>query len=567
MPKKDLWLGTADPEPRAIVHSAGSCDSMISNDSSLSEKSDSGYDYLSVAEKECLMFLEETLDSLDTEGDSGVSTDEAETAESSKHPRTWPMRDVPKELDHENLGKRNKIEPKSKKCLSGSVPVVTPNPGHHVFPRNISVKSAPKVSLAEATGPNVADSLKCQTSWGSLKHEPADISNDKPKMSTQLRPSNLESIVIPPPEPFQDQRRSHPRMGQELSGTSHYESRRNVDVVEGYEAAATQAELSLDKMGVAIGKEAILKPLSPKSSKKISEQITVAPENYQKPTLEEPALDPNFKQGPPTAPKPRKLPPNIILKTSKGNAVSLNVDPSHKIKVLAPSNGRPRAATGDFSMEKVHSIQNEQGRARREALKKLGLPLDQEKDPDDHVIKTTSYSIPRETPRTSSRENVNMDNVTSDNKSDEQHNQVGGKEIYPVDINLAAVKQINVKSKTLERSGVGLSSCISSGSEDQNIKNSGSLGKMSFFDKITPNFLRSSRPRPASLGMGKDFVDLKENKMHNAELEKSDKRRSYPLQPSSKLPRPPCVSVKITPKGATEEHRKEALKKLGLLKE
>lgn len=59
-------------------------------------KSDSGYDYLSVEEKECLMFLEETLESLDTEADSGVSADDGETTELSKHPRTWPTRDVPK---------------------------------------------------------------------------------------------------------------------------------------------------------------------------------------------------------------------------------------------------------------------------------------------------------------------------------------------------------------------------------------------------------------------------------------------------------------------------------------
>lgn len=47
-------------------------------------------------EKECLMFLQETLDSLDAEADSGLSTDEAETAEPSRHPRTWPQRENPK---------------------------------------------------------------------------------------------------------------------------------------------------------------------------------------------------------------------------------------------------------------------------------------------------------------------------------------------------------------------------------------------------------------------------------------------------------------------------------------
>ncbi|TFK00474.1 TCDD-inducible poly [Platysternon megacephalum] len=87
MPKEDLWLGTAGQD-------SGSCDSMVSTNSSHSEFSDNSYDYLSVEEKECLMFLEETIDSLDTEADSGVSADEIDYAERSKLPRTWPKRDV-----------------------------------------------------------------------------------------------------------------------------------------------------------------------------------------------------------------------------------------------------------------------------------------------------------------------------------------------------------------------------------------------------------------------------------------------------------------------------------------
>ena len=39
------------------------------------------------------MFLEETIGSLDTEADSGVSTDETDYVEPSKLPGTWPKRD------------------------------------------------------------------------------------------------------------------------------------------------------------------------------------------------------------------------------------------------------------------------------------------------------------------------------------------------------------------------------------------------------------------------------------------------------------------------------------------
>ncbi|XP_053105644.1 specifically androgen-regulated gene protein isoform X2 [Hemicordylus capensis] len=573
MPKKDLWI--ADPDPTAIVGSAGSCDSMISNDSSPSEMSDGGYDFLSVEEKECLMFLEETLDSLDTEADSGLSTDDSECAEPSKHPRTWPTRDIPKELDNENLGKHRKTEQKSKKSLSGSVPFVTP--GCLSFPKVASISHVPQTSKASSveTASKAADPKALPqmhlTSGGPPKHGNVDMPNDQPNRSTQIKTSDLELVVIPPPEPFQDwekghskERREPPLLSKDAeNGTPyHSEVKKNTVVKDGYKTA--QQQLSPEKM--ELGKEAILNPVSPKSSKR-SEEIISAQDDYQKPTLEEATLDSNSKQGPPTAPKPRKLPPNIILKTSKSNAVSLNVDPSHKIKVLAPSNGRPRAATGDFSMERAHCLQKEQGKARREALEKLGLPLDKEKKTEEYMARNSAYPKPTDTPRTSSRESINVDDFTLNKKPDQPHDQIGEKGIHPSEINSPGIKQMNVKSNTLERSGVGLSSYISSTSEDQNVKNSGSLGKTSFFDKFTPNFLRSNRPRPASLGMGKDFTDLKENRMHSFEQEKNDKRRSYPLQNPSKLPRPSCVSVKITPKGATDENRREALKKLGLLKE
>ncbi|XP_063153537.1 specifically androgen-regulated gene protein [Candoia aspera] len=581
MPKKDLWVGIAEPDPTPIVDSASSCDSVISNNSSSSEMSDSGYDYLSVEEKECLMFLEETLHSLDTEADSGISVDEAEAVEPSKLPRTWPTRDVPKELNPEYLGKHKQTDTKANTSLSGSIPAVTLSPGHHSLPKNITAKNtvqASKIFVAEAAETN-ADDLKTlsqlhPTSWGSSKHGTLDIPNKLPEISTQGRVPELESVVIPPPEPFQDQRQSHLIIGHdpmltdswrhaESGATSHYEFKRNRGIMEDYEARALQQELSPEAVETATGKESFLKSFSPKCNKKSSEQIISHQETDHKHILEESQLDSSFKQGPPTAPKPRKLPPNIILKTSKSNVVSLNVDPIHKIKVSLPSSGRPRAATGDFSMEKSYALQKEQGRARREALAKLGLPLDSEINPDDQVIKTSIYSKPRETSCTGSRENLNMDDITLNKKSVQQSDQIDGKEVQPTEISIPSVKQANFKSNTLERSGVGLSSYISSGSEGQNFKNN----KTSFLNKITPNFLRNNRMRPASLGTGKDFVDLKENKLHNVEQDKNYERRSYPLQHPSKLPRPPCVSVKITPKGATEEHRREALKKLGLLKE
>lgn len=75
MPKSDTWPGGTGLEPMPGIDSSGSCDSVLSTNSGFSDDS---LEHLSAEEKACLMFLEETIDSLDTEDDSGLSNDESE---------------------------------------------------------------------------------------------------------------------------------------------------------------------------------------------------------------------------------------------------------------------------------------------------------------------------------------------------------------------------------------------------------------------------------------------------------------------------------------------------------
>lgn len=130
---------------------------------------------------------------------------------------------------------------------------------------------------------------------------------------------------------------------------------------------------------------------------------------------------------------------------------------------------------------------------------------------------------------------------------------------------IPGLRQMNFKSNTLERSGVGLSSYLSA-EKDCSPKTSTSLGKGSFLDKISHSILRNSRPRPASLGTRKDFEGIQVGKLADPEHELGSKRLSYQGQSRDMLPRSHCVSVKISPKGVSDEKRREALKKLGLLK-
>lgn len=455
---------------------SGSCDSMVSTASNHSQRSDNSYDYLSVEEKECLMFLEETIGSLDAEGDSGVSTDDTDYGEPSK-PRKGP---VPRDLGNGSAppsrDQQRGAEQRSGKSISASsssAPAAAPSPGYSSLPRNIPAANGASGSKASVhTVP---------------AGKPAQEVPKEARLDQATTGSHTKSVIIKPPDPFQD----------DLEWSRSHRSD-----AKGEAAKETKNWTSWGHL--------------------------------EKSTLEEAPQDPDAKRGPPTAPKPRRLPPNIILKSSRNSPVPPATEHNQKIKAAPPPSATsPPNPASDRTAEKGnsgHLDPKEKEKVRREALEKLGLSQNR-REPGAHL-----HPHPRGTPL-----------------------PIPGQ---PEEGSVPGIRQMTFKSNTLERSGVGLGSSISSTKEQNARSSSSSLGKMSFIERLAPGFLRSSRPRPASLGAGKDFAGLKEQE----EQDKSSKRRSHPL-PS--FPRPPrsAVSVKISPKGAADENRREALKKLGLLKE
>ncbi|NWT97486.1 SARG protein, partial [Urocynchramus pylzowi] len=493
---------------------SGSCDSMVSTASNHSQRSDNSYDYLSVEEKECLMFLEETIGSLDAEGDSGVSTDDTDYGEPSK-PRKGPVprgfarptgSNLPSGDGSEELGEpwEPVLAQKGRGvfCVQGMTPTPSlPDLGSRTPPasrdqqRGADQRSGESIPAPSSSAPaaaaspggsslprNIPAANGASGSKGGVHAVPGKPTQEVPKegrLGQASAGSHTKSVIIQPPDPFQDD----------------LEWSRSSDA-KGEEAKET-------KVGTAWG-------------------------HREKSTLEEPPQDPDAKRGPPTAPKPRKLPPNIILKTSRSSPV-----PEHNQKVKAappPSATSHPGPASDSTAEKGnsgHLDPKEKEKARREALEKLGLSQDR-REPSAHL-----HPHPRETAALPTPG-------------------------QPGEGSVPGIRQMAFKSNTLERSGVGLGSSMGSAKEQNGRSSSSSLGKMSFIERLAPSFLRS-RPRPASLGTGKDLKEQEEK-------DKSSKRRSHPL-PS--FPRPPrsAVSVKISPKGAADENRREALKKLGLLKE
>ncbi|XP_029788983.1 specifically androgen-regulated gene protein [Suricata suricatta] len=614
MPKSELWPAGPGSEP---VTRIGSCDSIMSTVSTRSGSSDSSYDFLSAEEKECLLFLEETIGSLDAEADSGLSTDESEQDTTPRDPRALPvtqpaLQGYPGETTVPH-------GPEPRRGTQSSSPLLEPQglglrSGSRSLPRNIHIGS--KQDLGEGTtqtsshipGRPEGPVLEPKREQASQRREPLKAPAGPPTPAPELG-----TVPIPPPEAFRDtqpEQRGEGGLPTEPGPQSHTP---RLHSSQSPQEKETSSEAMSQK---ATEKSSTGGPEQPQPPPAMSSQSMRA-EDAPIPS----GGDPSARLAPFTAPKPRKLPPNIILKSSRS---SFHSEPHNWLS-------RHSETTPGDSSPASSSLQ-EQKKARREALEKLGLPQDQD-EPGPHLSKRTTSTRLKETQAQApfpapalaqlTRPAQNTAAAPAGGKAPAPTLTRGpspvkapaptpaqgpspGKDLIPAqeptpgkvpaaksmpipipkapgaggpltqpkpdsgltlqESNIPGLRQMNFKSNTLERSGVGLSNYLSA-EKDPSPKTSNSLGKGSFLDKMSPNVLRNSRPRPASLGTGKDFAGIQVGKLADLEQEQSTKRLSYQGQSRDKLPRPPCVSVKISPKGVPDEHRREALRKLGLLKE
>ncbi|KAL0608892.1 Specifically androgen-regulated gene protein [Plecturocebus cupreus] len=589
MPERELWPAGPGSEP---VTRVGSCDSMMSSTSTRSGSSDSSYDFLSAEEKECLLFLEETIGSLDAEADSGLSTDESEPVPTPRGFQALPItQPAPRGGPEEIITQQGPL-PRAVTESSSSHP---PEPqglglrsGSYSLPRNIHIARSQnfRKSTTQANSHTPEEPVRLVPE---AEKEQVSQSSEPSQAPASPREAalDLDLVLIPPPEAFRDTKPEQYREASLPEGPGQ----------QGHTPSSSQER-----------EQTASKAMSEKAKETGSTGCTqqprpppaVLPQNARAEDAPLPSgEDPNTRLAPLTAPKPRKLPPNIVLKSSRS---SFHSDPQHWLS------RHTEAAPGDSGL--VSSSLQEQRKARREALEKLGLPQDQD-EPGLHLSKPTSSIRLKETgawrpspaPAQASAAIPAAGKALArapapapapargplPMKSPAPGNVTATKSV-PIPIpkapranspltppkpdsgltlqesNIPGLRQMNFKSNTLERSGVGLSSYLSA-EKDASPKTSTSLGKGSVLDKISPSVLRNSRPRPASLGTGKDFAGIQVGKLADLEQEQSSKRLSYQGQSRDKLPRPPCVSVKISPKGVPNEHRREALKKLGLLKE
>ncbi|XP_072589505.1 specifically androgen-regulated gene protein isoform X1 [Vulpes vulpes] len=532
-------------------------------------KGDSSYDFLSAEEKECLLFLEETIGSLDTEADSGLSTDESEQDAAPRAPRVPPAaQPAPQGHPAERSAPRGPEPRRGPPAGPPRLPEpqgLGPRSGSYSLPRNIRIGSGQDLgrSSRPTSGPGEPEHLpegpgaEAQAGGASRDSHPGPRALSPPATKAMWQEPQ-EGGPAPPPTPGSQAARAHD--------------------------AASPA-----------------------------------------------GVDPSARLAPLPAPKPRKLPPNIVLKSSRSG---LHGEPQNWLS------RHPDGGPGD-SGPAATSLQ-EQRRARREALEKLGLPQDQDQ-PGPHFSGRTGCPgpWPRPGPQASAPAGAapgpaptRAPTLTSAPTSApapaptpvptsaltsapaptpaptsaltsaptpaptpapaqapaQASPPLPAAKSRPIPIpkapaaggpltqrrpdpaltlqesSIPGLRQMSFKSNTLERSGVGLGSRLPA-EKDPSPQTSSSLGRDSFLGKVSPNVLRNTRPRPASLGTGKDFAGVRVAELAELQQPSASKRSSFQGQGRDRLPRPPCVSVKISPKGVPDEHRREALKKLGLLKE
>ncbi|KAJ4934565.1 hypothetical protein JOQ06_007357 [Pogonophryne albipinna] len=593
MPCRKATLGQAALpwKPWSNLDSAGSLDSVISMNSGYSEDS---MEHLTAEERACIMYLEETIEALEVQEDSGFSNDEPEAglqADKTSHMRV------------------NDISSLTNGDKAGHHILQTPEPASSpAFDRkdlNTSMNLMTQLNPPDTesvTDSNIHSELCISTDEdGTLKIVPGDSLSPGPSTG----PPETDAGVIPPPSAFMDEpfKPPQPQKVNYLpppAGIHNHQPGGTVDLGElcrratekrssqrspvNKEPPNSPPELSLP--AVSSGPPLSLPPLSlpPLSLPPLSPPPLSLPPLSPPPEAAEP------RSPPAVAPRPKKLPSNIILK-------------SHKT-------GYDGSSGASVSTNSDRHLSDPQ-RVRIEALRKLGL-LPAEADsgpalspllsprtrkswaaPPSPIISTApntppltpSYiqvhspppaSAPLQSPAaeptaapSTAAEVLLVPDAFSDSLEPPPSDNILSAVNTPPRTPPALVKHRTppkaFKSASLERSLPGLSSYMAS-------QESNKAGG----DQRSPSQLRNNRPRPASLGSGKEFIAAQGNGLHPGRVisKEPDLRRSLQAHnafqhtgSSQKLPRSQGISVLICPRSENEEDRRDALKKLGLIRD
>ncbi|RVE70809.1 hypothetical protein OJAV_G00068150 [Oryzias javanicus] len=539
MAKSDTWPGGAAMGSLNAVDSAGSCDSVISGNSACSDDS---MEHLSPEERACLMFLEETIEAMEMMEDSGLSNDELDFGpklESNNPPTVNGI----SSLLHESDEGLNCAAADPSITTNHQTPAVdqTPESTPAAAPA-VTIKEVEAADLEVQSSPSVSRSAsdvapRSPLSPTNPSHESWDFGN--PEVA-----SEVDLSIIPPPLDFMDEPELLP-LPEELNEVP--------PPAEPFPEPDAPPPPDLQHS----------EPKVPAENQSLNSEVD-GPSCSPPPAAEDsiplnPYLEvPEPKAPPAVAPKPKSIPANILLR-------------SHK-----PTGSEGHSTT---SREVVMDPQ----KVRMEALRKLGLLKEETPPPafarggslktrtpqeapispvspgnpplksplSSHVHSQTAASSPDVLPAPAA-----FSDVDGLPRPDNAAPTVSGAPPGPV--KQQTTPKIT-RSATFEQCSVGPSAnAISQGDAAQ-----------------SPKELRKMRPRPASMGCGKELSHPAggdpSHTAHSLKQQQPPAQRPAPnvFQPSresAKLPRSQGISVLICPRPENVEDRREALKKLGLLR-
>ncbi|XP_068172475.1 specifically androgen-regulated gene protein [Antennarius striatus] len=177
----------------ASMNSAGSCDSVVSANSGFSKDS---LEHLSAEEKACLMFLEETIESLDTEEDSGLSNDEPDQLPNPGNIAT-KLADLSASISKSKLNNTQKHASKELRQEK-----MEPNPSQrYLIPTPLIVASSSSYSVPSVKLGALPYKNTLKPDFIPINEEPGRKHNLKPTVSSKL-PSKIPlegNVVIPSP--------------------------------------------------------------------------------------------------------------------------------------------------------------------------------------------------------------------------------------------------------------------------------------------------------------------------------------------------------------------------------
>ncbi|XP_067301648.1 specifically androgen-regulated gene protein [Pseudorasbora parva] len=692
MPKSDTWSGGIVIESVSGMDSAGSCDSVLSINSGFSDDS---LEHLSAEERACLMFLKETIESLEVEEDSGLSNDESDGLSNCLEGKTAPntslyQNNTEELLAHEDpkkvIGKDCKpsqkyLVPTPLLLASGNARIISkpmesshievpvafidapdgfrssPDPQKPI--QTISAKAFLEVATAKSRIGQSSDVADLPPSFipepPGRKSLPSDSKakdgiHKSLDVKTQPKQKKVSSEVplqfIPPPSDFMDEPMKNislayspipppaydeppewipepPKMEPHVSGGSIKSTEVTKSSVgpETSRGPLTHNEIENLHKKSPMEKAPHLTPLTIAQHPVADKPMTPSPSSEHVPAVPKEYSDP--KSPPAVAPKPKKLPSNIIFKSHKDTGSShplilqserTQMDPqkvrmealkklgllNKEVKTVSPCQSpKVKAKAHPDSLcnptahvEPVHelsrvsespvpgdvqlhadTLKHQDAKSREGSLKRQSVrsyeiksaslertrngtviePAPQTINPDRTHVEMSPGQLRKTQARSPSISRLSEGPVPGDMqlhadslKHQDTKSRQGSFKMQPV-------RSYDIKSASLERTGTG--SVIEPAPQMKNPDRT-HVG-------LSPGQLRKTHARPPSIGSAKDFgidhqADDSTKSLHAAAV--------HPGNDAQKLPRSNGISVMISPNGQNGEDRREALKKLGLLR-